>query len=55
MQSKTFGIIYGLVMVALIVAIDLTFLRHDPWLRLVVNVSIVVVFGSVYWFVIRKR
>jgi len=41
--------IVGLViMIALIVGLDIGFLRHDFTLRLIVNVGIVVVFGAAY-------
>ena len=42
------GILYGLAMVAVVVTIDLLFLRDQPWLRLAVNVGIVLVFGASY-------
>jgi hypothetical protein len=37
-----------LVMVALIVALDVLFLRDRFWLRLIVNVGIVAVFAATY-------
>lgn len=48
MRQPLFGILYALVMIALIVGIDLAFLRDSTVLRLVVNVGIVAVFGIVY-------
>lgn len=38
-----------LVMAAIIVTVDVLFLRHHVWLRLLVNVGIVLVFAAVYF------
>lgn len=47
--GRTATIVLGvLVMVALIVALDVLFLRDHFWLRLIVNVGIVVVFAAGY-------
>jgi hypothetical protein len=40
---------YVLVMVAIVVCVDVLFLRHQPWWRLIANVGIVVVFGAAYF------
>ena len=43
--------LYVLAMIALIVCVDVLFLRHQFWWRLITNVAIVLVFGVVYfWF-----
>jgi hypothetical protein len=41
-------------MVALIVGLDVAFLRHQFWPRLLVNVGIVLVFGVIYLIFLRK-
>lgn len=41
-------LLYIVLMVALIVAVDVLFLRTRFWARLVVNIGIVVVFAAVY-------
>ncbi len=47
--------IYLIILIALIVLLDtMTFLKHDLIARLIVNVSIVVVFVAVYFIFIRK-
>lgn len=46
-------LVYALVMVALIVAVDVAFLRHQLGLRLAVNVGIVLVFGVFYVLFLR--
>ena len=40
--------LYVLAMVAVVVGVDLLFLRHQFWLRLIVNIGIVLVFVTVY-------
>ena len=54
MQRSGVSIVYGLVMVALIVGVDLLFLRDQPWLRLAVNVGIVLAFGIGYFVFFRR-
>ena len=41
-------VLYVLLMVALIVAVDVLFFRTRFWERLVVNIGIVVLFAAVY-------
>ncbi|MBO0844024.1 MAG: hypothetical protein J2P22_01245 [Nocardioides sp.] len=44
-----------LAMAAVIVAVDYLFLRHHSWVRLIVNIGIVLVFAAVYlWFRDRR-
>jgi hypothetical protein len=45
---STTGVLYALVMVAVVVGVDLLFFRDHPWERLAVNVGIVLVFGAFY-------
>jgi hypothetical protein len=48
-------VVYVLAMVALIVGVDVLFLRHQFWPRLMVNVGIVLVFGVCYFIFLRDR
>jgi uncharacterized membrane protein YozB (DUF420 family) len=48
-------VVYVLAMVALIVGVDVLFLRHQFWPRLTVNVGIVLVFGVCYFIFLRQR
>jgi hypothetical protein len=48
-------VVYVLAMVALIVGVDVLFLRHQFWPRLMVNVGIVLVFGVCYFIFLRRR
>lgn len=46
--------LYVLAMVGIVVGVDVLFLRHNFWARLIVNVGIVVLFGVVYWKFLRR-
>ncbi len=48
------AVLYVLVMVAVVVGVDVAFLRTTPWRRLAVNVGIVLVFGAVYFLFFRS-
>ena len=48
MRSRVAVALYVLVMVAIVVVVDVLFLRHDGWVRLIVNVGIVAVFAAFY-------
>lgn len=41
--------LYVLVLIAVVVGVDVLFLRHHFWARLIVNIGIVAVFAAVYW------
>jgi len=41
-------VLYVLAMVAVVVGVDVLFLRHQLWERLIVNVAIVLVFAAFY-------
>lgn len=41
--------VYVLAMVIIVVAVDILFFRSHPWLRLAVNVGIVLVFLAFYF------
>jgi len=46
MDKQIAGVLYGVVMAAVIVGVDVAFFRHRE--RLMVNVGIVLVFGAFY-------
>ena len=48
MGRQAAGMIYAVVMVAVIVGVDLAFFRNRVWERLAANVGIVLVFGAFY-------
>ena len=41
-------VLYVLAMVAVVVGVDVLFFRHHFWLRLTVNVGVVLVFAAFY-------
>jgi hypothetical protein len=43
------GVVYAVVMVAVVVAVDVAFFRGHVWERLAANVGIVLVFGAFYF------
>ena len=48
MDRQIAGVLYGVVMAAAIVGVDVAFFRGRFWGRLMVNVGIVLVFGAFY-------
>lgn len=48
-------VLYPVAMVAIILALDLTVLRHHTGARLAVNIGIVAVFVAGYFIFLRKR
>jgi hypothetical protein len=48
MGRKAAVALYVLTLVAVVVGVDVLFFRHHVWERLIVNVSIVLVFGAFY-------
>ncbi len=48
------AVLLAVAMVALIVCVDVLFLRDHLWLRLVANIAIVLVFAALYLTVVRR-
>ena len=48
MGRQVAGVLYGVVMAAIIVGVDLVFFRHRFWERLMVNIGIVLVLAAFY-------
>jgi hypothetical protein len=46
--------VFVLALVAVVVGVDVLFLRHHFWVRLIVNVGIVLVFAAFYLRVLRR-
>jgi hypothetical protein len=55
MGIKAAAVLYAVLMVAIIVAVDLLFFRNRPWERLMVNIGIVLVFAAFYLLFLRRR
>jgi hypothetical protein len=49
MGRRTIGVTYALALVVVVVGVDVLFLRHHTWLRLIVNIGIVLVFAAIYF------
>ena len=47
-------VLYVVAMVAIIVGVDLMFLRNQFWARLTVSIGIVLVFVAFYWSFLRR-
>ena len=47
--------LYVLALVAVVVGVDVAFLEHHFWARLIVNVGIVVVFAATYLRFVKRR
>ena len=54
MRSQATIALYLLVMVAVIVAVDVLLLQNRFWLRLAVNVGIVLIFTAFYFTLLKK-
>jgi hypothetical protein len=54
MGRQAVVVLYVLAMVGVVVGVDLLFLRHHFWERLIVNVGIVVVFAVVYLVFLKR-
>jgi len=47
--------LYVAAMVVVVVGVDVLFLRHQFWPRLLVNIGIVVLFGAGYFWFLKRR
>jgi hypothetical protein len=48
MRRQAVGVLYVLALIAVVVGVDVVFVRHQFWERLAANVGIVLVFGAFY-------
>jgi hypothetical protein len=48
-------VLYVLAMVAIVVGVDVLFLRNQFWPRLLANIGIVAVFAAVYFLFLKRR
>jgi len=55
MRRQTTIVLYVLLLVAVIVAVDVGFFRNRFWQRLIVNIGIVLVFAAFYFRFLRGR
>jgi hypothetical protein len=52
--SKAGVALYVLTLVAVVVSVDVVFLRHQFWARLLVNIGIVLVFAVAYFAFLKR-
>jgi Mg2+/citrate symporter len=52
-EIRIIPVVYVAIMIALIVGLDVTLLKHHFWERLAVNIGIVLVFAGFYFRVLR--
>jgi predicted cobalt transporter CbtA len=55
MSRRAVNVLYVFAMVAVVIGVDLLFFRHHIWLRLVVNVGIVLVFVLSYFRFVKRQ
>ncbi|HWE99353.1 MAG TPA: hypothetical protein VG248_06125 [Caulobacteraceae bacterium] len=48
MNRSVIAVVWFVAMASLIVGVDVAFLRHHPWMRLLANAGIVLVFAVLY-------
>ena len=54
MGKQVIGVLYAVLMAAVVVAVDLLFFRHRFWERLLVNIGIVMVFVAFYFRFLKR-
>ena len=52
MTGRTVAVLYVVLMVAMIVALDVMFFRGRPWTRLAANILIVLIFAAILVWVV---
>ena len=53
-MGKPLIVLYVLAMIAIIVSVDILFLKNQFWQRLGVNIGIVLAFGAVYFLFLKR-
>jgi hypothetical protein len=53
-RRQAVTVLYVLAMVAVVVGVDVLFLRHQFWPRLIANIGIVVVFAAFYFRFLKR-
>jgi hypothetical protein len=54
MGRRLTGVLYAVVLVAVVVAVDVLFFRHHAWARLAANIGIVLLFAALYYRFLRR-
>ena len=53
-MGRSADVLYGVAMAALIIIVDVVFLRGRFWARLLVNMGIVIVFAAIYLTFLKR-
>jgi uncharacterized membrane protein len=54
MTKNIYGVLFALLMTAVVISVDLLFFRDHTWERLIANIGIVLVFIAFYLRFIKK-
>lgn len=54
MTKTTYGVLFALLMIVIIVGMDLLFFKNRFWERLIANIGVVLVFVAFYWRFLNK-
>jgi hypothetical protein len=54
MTKSMSGVLYGVILIAVVVSVDLMFFRHRFWERLAANIGIVLLFAAFYFRFLKK-
>ena len=54
MGSQATPVLYILLLIAVVVAVDVLFFKNQFWLRLTVNIGIVLVFAAFYFRFLKR-
>jgi uncharacterized membrane protein len=54
MTRNIYGVLFALIMIAVVVSVDLLFFKNHSWERLIANIGIVLVFAAFYLRFLKK-
>lgn len=54
MTKTAYGVLFALIMIAVVVSVDLLFFKNHFWERLIANIGIVLVFVAFYLRFLKK-
>ena len=54
MTRNIYGVLFALIMIAVVVSVDLLFFKNHSWERLIANIGIVLVFVAFYLRFLKK-
>jgi uncharacterized membrane protein len=54
MTKNIYGVLFALIMIAVVMSVDLLFFKNNTWERLIANIGIVLVFIDFYLRFLKK-